>query len=380
MADRPYNVDRQDCAPHDHLLSPGEELWENHGWCVRGEDRGTEYLLWSGMYLVHGSRYGTFVDGDHRIPQTIFVSGRYSPHEKGQMHDNDFVIWGTHLNGDEYTGPEGLVVRSDPDAGLSWQLGGKEHVSNPPAWAIHGSHGGVELNIALDAYQPAWWVDDVFRSRLRGFQVLARASGFIKTDGVELRVDADAQHEKYHIVSPARGAEDARAAMAGRAQHAWIGAGDHMVWHCGFHPDVKFFLQSAPKPLAEGATPICRVIVRGSALTYDRERVEVHEVKYWTDPRSGFTMPVDYHLVFSSADGLTDLSVTSYARAYYLWDYERYEFSVLYWFMADAQGSFTYPSGEVIPIRDMKYVAHTNRAFLTWQPPAAPSGETGNAG
>ncbi len=372
MPDRSFNVDLEDCAPHDHLLAPGEEIWENHGWCVRGEDGGTEYMLWSGMYIIRGSRHGAFVGGDHRIPQTVFVYGRYDAADKQRMHDNDFVIWGTHTNGEESYGPDDLRVRHDPQTGLAWQLGGKEHVSNPPAWAIRGRHGGVELDIDLNAYQPAWWVDDVFRSRLRGFQVLARATGSIRTDGTTLRVDADAQHEKYHIISPSRTLDEARAAMAGRAQHAWIGAQDHMVWHCGFHPDLKFFLQSAPKPLAEGATPICRVIAGQRVIAYDRARVEVHELKYWTDPRSGFTMPVDYHLIFSSAEGLTDLTVTSYARAYYLWDYERYEFSILYWFMADAQGSFTHPSGDVIPIQGMKYVAHTNRAFLTWQPPASP--------
>jgi hypothetical protein len=136
--DLSFNVSLED-VPRDHLLVPGEELWENHGWCVRGEDQGHDYLLWSGIYLVHGSRYGYLIDGDYRIPQTIFVHGKFNSEEKQQMNDNDFIIWGTHCSSEEYYPPQELVWMCSPEEGVVWEVGGKNTNLNHQGGAFKGS-------------------------------------------------------------------------------------------------------------------------------------------------------------------------------------------------------------------------------------------------
>jgi hypothetical protein len=97
-----------------------------------------------------------------------------------------------------------------------------------------------------------------------------------------------------------RSLAEAQAEMASRHHRDWLGAKDHMVWHCGFHPEIKFFLQSAPRPLANGATPICRAIVRGEEIVYD------------TDPQ-GTIIAAPTNVAFGGADGCT-LYIASLAR------------------------------------------------------------------
>ncbi len=77
-------------------------------------------------------------------------------------------------------------------------------------------------------------------------------------------------------------------------------------------------------------------------------------------------MPAGWRIAVDHADGLLELDVTAYARAYYLWDYLRGSTSLLYWLLADADARWTPAGGGGVVAERLLYAAHTNRPFLYW--------------
>lgn len=347
MVDGSYNVNPLDDRVHRDAVSEDEELWENHGWLFRGADDDHEFMLWDALYLIKGAPDGQFAVDEVCFPQTIFIHGEYPPDERDQMHDNDFTVAGTHFH--EYSSLEAMVTEESEEE-VRWCIGDREHVSRPPEWHNTGEQAGVDIDLSYEAAGPAFWAGEDLE-QINGFEQSATGSGTITVDGEIYHPEGYGQHEKFYFVDP-----DMLEDSFGRGD--WIG-GEWWRWHTGFQEDIQVFLTIEPN--SESA--IGRVLVEGDVYNFGYDDVTFHDVRYWDDPRSGITIPVEWHVNMRSAEAVVDFTASAYARAYYVWDYMTTGYNVLYWQMADAEGLFVPRDGPERDL-DMTYMGHTKRPWL----------------
>jgi hypothetical protein len=62
-------------------------------------------------------------------------------------------------------------------------------------------------------------------------------------------------------------------------------------------------------------------------------------------------MPSRWTIRCNSGQGELVLDVRALGRAYYPWDYKK-GIQVLYWNLCLCSGTFTFPDGRIVPIRD----------------------------
>lgn len=342
-----FNVRAVDDLPHRDIIEAEDELWENNGWLFRGSDGDHEFMVWSALYWFKGAPGGQFAVDEVCFPQTIFIEGEYPEADRTVMHDNDFLIAGTHFS--EYLTPHEVSTSSGEEE-TRWAIADREHVSRPPTWAVVGEQAGVELELEYEATGPAYWVDQTLK-QIDGYQATARGSGTIRLDDAVYHPEGYGQHEKFYFINPNKMQD-----VYGRGD--WIG-GDWWRWHVGFQDDVQVFVTIYP----ESEKAIGRVIVNGETYNFDYEQITFHDIAYWNDPRSGITIPVEWHINMRSEDAIIDYTANAYARAYYLWDYLNEGIQVLYWQIASGKGVFQTADGEVRDL-DLSYMGHTRRPWL----------------
>lgn len=337
-----------------HLDGPGEttEHWENNGFCIRVSDGEHEFLLWLAFYILRGTPAGRFAVGDVRVDQAIAVHGAFPASERAAMNDTPFAATGVHWS--EYRAPAELRCALEGDAAV-WQLGGRRHECAPPRWRIAGSAGRLVVDLELEALAPVSWFSEF--ELIEGFETLARVEGTIATGGRTYVVRGVAQHEKVHTAVPIQRRDG--------AGFATLPVDQRHIWHVGAGRELAFsVLANQPGERAEVANG--QLVVRGRQLGFGRDALRVDETALWHDPRSGVTVPAGWRIEVDLADGLLELDVTAYARAYYLWDYLRGSTSLLYWLLADADARWTPAGGGGFVAERLLYAAHTNRPFLYW--------------
>lgn len=351
---------------HDDRLTGGSH-WENNGWCLVGRDEvGRDVMVWSGLYIVRGASHGPWIEGSFAVPQTVAIAVDEASRGQG-IQDNDFVIGGTHHNGEEYRRREQLLVEQRPDA-VRWELAGKVHKQLLDGWQIISDHAGISLDVSIAPLSQAWSIDETFGQVVRGFQQQGTFQGEWALPGEErVSVAGWGQHEKYHLPTPPRSLQEAQEAHRAQPMRDWAHATDHVVWQCGFSDTISYFVQSSPS-LPGTLKPFARVRAHGKDFVLDDGTLTVREADRWVDPRSGIEMPTRVHLTVDSRSGVLDVELRSHARAYYFWDYERYRYSVLYWFLATAEGSWTSPETGRLDLSGLRCMTHTNRPISSWFP------------
>jgi hypothetical protein len=114
--------------------------------------------------------------------------------------------------------------------------------------------------------------------------------------------------------------------------------GDVWVWGLGNCDDPMFFLT-----------------VEGRQLEFvpsrDGSRVRYQPLDPWHDPRSGLYLPSRWRIELESAEGRLELDAFGNGRAYYPWEFKR-GYQIMYWHLGHANGTFTWPDGRTVPIRD----------------------------
>jgi hypothetical protein len=348
-----------DERPHLDAGDAGEELWENHGWCVRvASDDGHEFLLWLAFYILRGRPGGRFAVGDVRVAQTVVIHGEFptmgseSATDAPALADTPFSASGVHWS--EYLPPDGLGVEQTDDM-VTWSMAGGVHESSPPNWRVAGLCGGITVDLEFRAVSPVSWFDGF--QLLNGYEVLAATAGTIKTpDGISYQVNGIGQHEKVHTTHPIQRSDHAGfATLPEERRHMWHAGGDSRL----------AFSMLANQPGEDASRLNGQVVVDGRQLHFMRKDVTFVETSSWADPRSGVTVPGGWDIEVTLPAGTLRLTVTAYARAYYLWDYVRGSTSLLYWFLADAEVIWSGPGTDTIH-RRIPYAAHTNRPFLYW--------------
>jgi hypothetical protein len=135
--------------------------------------------------------------------------------------------------------------------------------------------------------------------------------------------------------------------------------GRGLYWHHLFADRVQAWIMAAPT----ADYGLSYVVVDGT--TYKAEgpdAVRVEDVEWWTDPRSGFTVPRSWRVTVTTPVGTLSVDAGAYARAYYPWSPFANTWNILYWMPAMASGSFD--GTEKIEFRDALYMGHSNRVFF----------------
>jgi hypothetical protein len=353
MTSEAYNVTLADEYPYLEPMEAADTLWENTGWLIRGRAAdGFDVTLWAALYHLKGAPHvssGSIATKEVCFPQTVLVAGHFAGRERVGMADNQFVAAGTHWT--EHL-PGGALAVRESDGSVIWQVADREHHAAPPRWRVRGDHSGVSLDLEMEALCPAFWMSEL--EMLAGFEVPASIRGTVSIDGRTHRIRGFGQHEKFRLINP-------NLLFDSRGRGPWKG-GLWWQWHCGFNEDLQVFLYSQPA----SQQAVGRVITERGVEEFDWDEISFEENAYWDDPRSGVAVPCRFTIDFSNHAGARlQLQVRSYARAYYLWDYLHGGYNLLYWNPSIADGVFVDSQGLETRFRDMLYLAHTKRLFLT---------------
>jgi len=333
---------------------PEQDMWENHGFVVRGRTAdGEDLTLFVCLYVVKrgGDGEDSYYAIHGNVSQTMLIHGKYSTAEKQQMHNNDFVASGwapvEHL-------PFGSIETDESDERVLWKVGNRVYEDAPPRWAIRGEHAGVDLDIEMEAHVPAFWLypfDRVKEDGIGWYEAYLKARGTIRHDGRELKFEGYACHERIRIT---------REHVPERLK------GQGLQWHHLFHDRVQCWMMASPSI----GDAFAYLTVDGETFEVkDPARVQFEELEHWIDPKSWFQHPYRWHVTVESEGGVLDLVAGAYERGYYVWPPFKATTNILTWMTADAMGTFTKPDGTVIKFFEAPYMAHSNRAFFnTFQP------------
>jgi hypothetical protein len=341
-----YDLTVADQRCHLAEITAEQDLWENHGFLLRGETAdGVDVTLWTSPYIVHRGPHSYYSDAMN-ILQTVFISGRWSAADKQRMHDNDFVAAG--WTPAEYL-PEGTIEVDQSPERVLWKVQGREYEDAPPHWAIRGEHGGIDLDLSLDAFVPPFGVfphDGFAEQGITWYEVYLKAAGAITQGADRFDVTGHACHERVIVT---------------RDHEPHLMRRRGLYWHHLFGDRVQAWVMTAPS----AQYGLAYVVVDGETLRADgSERVQIEDLDHWVDPRSGFRVPCRWRVTVETEGGTLEATAGAYARAYYPWTPFADTVNILYWMPAEADGAFTRPDGEQIPIAGAKYMGHSNRAFF----------------
>ncbi len=337
------SVDLSDQRSHVKGLE-GKEIYTDYGHAVRARaDSGEDIFLWSAAYM---HRKGQFVVNADLV-QTFFIWGTYSPDEKKRMHAGNFINRGQDLQ--DYFQPGDLKVIEEADK-VSWALGGREFIGAPPNWRIKGDHAGVACDITMAAMSPALWqfgrFSDLKGEGSSGYEQHCTAEGTIRFQGRELKIKGYGNQEHVLFVGDTP-----------RQVEAMSGKG--ISWAHGFGPEFQWYIMNGDA----GKSALSRVLIEGrEILCADAKQTWAEEIAYWHDPLSNMKVPYKWHIWMRTPKGVLDVIMSAYGRAYYVWVREGGTI-VVYWYMADADGAFTFPDGRVVRSESMMCLLENMKTF-----------------
>ncbi|OXM16289.1 hypothetical protein [Paenibacillus herberti] len=351
-AAEPYNV-----APSDYegymqeARNHDRDLWENNGWGIRSIEGEHDTLVWTSPYHFRSRpEKGPFAFEEASILQTMVVDVHYTKDQKQQMNDNDFHLTG--WNGVEDLRPASdLTIRSEQDRTV-WEIGGMTYEAAPPIWKVHGKDRKIEYDFTFKANDPAIWMTDPTKSAVeigdRWHMIYVDADGKLVTPNRTIPVSGMAWHERHVHLSTTY---DPASLLKGRG----------LVIHNAFSRDFQVFFLARPDLGVYRA----KVISPGGLIDfYGESEIRMTMDRHWIDPRSKFEIPCAWTIELENEQGKLSLSVTGFARSYYLWNNLRRGVNVLYWWLAESNGVWTDKrTGTTTNLTDLKHVVHANRAF-----------------
>lgn len=345
-----YNVpvSHERCHLDDVIATT--DLWENHAFLIRGRTAdGQELTLFTGLYVIQQGD-GSVYSFEGHVHQTTLLYGDYSPAQRQQMHDSPFATagwqWVEHL-------PLGAVEVDEREDAVVWTESGRAYTDAPPIWRIVGEHGGVDLDLTLEADYPAFFAYPFEQLETDGvgwYEAYLRVRGRVTHRGRDMDFTGWACHERVLLT---RDHEPDR--LMGRG----------LYWQHLFDERVQCFTMASPS----ADDYLAHLVVDGEiAEASGAAEVVVEDVDFWIDPRSWMRIPTAWRVRVTTQLGVLDVVARAYARAFYLRNDIRSGTHMLYWFTADAHGTFTGADGELIELTGSPYAAHNNRAFIETVP------------
>jgi hypothetical protein len=285
------------------------DLWEETAFALVAECGDHDVLMWTAGYLLKGNGRGVWIDKQAAEHDMMFIAVPKA--NRGTMSDNHFVRSGWHRT--ERLAFDDVKIERGSDR-VIWQFEEQQFVSQPqaqpPLWQAKGKIAGLELDLSYRQIGKPLWNWGSFASAAKiergGYDVFARVDGTIKA-GERSFVVENGQGVREHILV-GQAADPIRNLPAPRV----------MWWLYATKGDIgiNFF-----RP---GIVDIGTVYVGEREIKFNpaagKGSISYQSIAHWEDPRSGYNLPVRWHLNMSSAECVVDLDIRCHGRAYEYWN------------------------------------------------------------
>ncbi|MFO7163108.1 MAG: hypothetical protein DIU75_007150 [Mycolicibacterium hassiacum] len=313
-------------APH----FTGKHLLEDNAFFVTGETDDHDVFAVSLTFNVDGEAWG---GRPTTLRQTNFMALPKSLRYTG-MNDNDYI----GVRSDPVR-PRQLEVTRDGDT-VVWNEGGIVTTAEVPYWSVKGQHAGVDFDITMgglcDASRFLGAFDDLQKNGMAGIEQPLWVEGTIAAGGRTYALQRGiGMHEKVIIGDQWVHGDTALR----KTRHYWI-------WLL----DEEFRVFSYIKE-ATGVT-FGHTSIGNEHSHFAGDQIEVTELDYWTDPRTGQTIPSKVSLTMRSEESAVAVIIEAYGR--WMYTYCQAQAAISYYGLAcRANGVITTPQG-IIPVRDIR--------------------------
>ena len=303
----PVTLD-DDMAQFGVLPHERTDLWEETAFALVAECGDHDVLMWTAGYLLKSNGRGVWVDKEAAEHDMLFIAVPRA--QRGTMSDNHFARSGWHRT--ERLALDAVKIERGADRVL-WQFEQQQFISQPlaqpPLWHVKGKIAGLDLDLAYRQIGKPLWNWGSFASAAKtergGYDVFARVDGTIRAGERSFAVE-NGQGVREHILV-GQAADPIRNLPAPRV----------MWWLYATQGDVgiNFF-----RP---GSVDIGTVYVGEREIKFNpaagKGSISYQTIAYWDDPRSGYHLPVRWHLNMSSTECVVDLDIRCHGRAYEHW-------------------------------------------------------------
>jgi hypothetical protein len=333
-----------DEMPWRPLFAGRQDFYDDTGFTFTAEAGAHDIMIGNFIYTFQGGpgRPRSQWLGDGIAHNGLIVILPREQRVRG-MFDNPFSRSGMNLP--EYHAYDELEVERDARS-VIWKLGDIQYTCTPPVWHLGGRQGEAEYDLTFRQLPaPVVWSygtrEDAVRSGMGGGYVYLTCDGTLSVAGRRYSIrNGRGVHERLCFSEKfdpiANVAIDKNGFGSGFAIH--LLDGDVWVWGLGNYDDPMFFLT-----------------VEGKELQFvpsrDGSKVRYQPLDPWHDPRSGLYLPSRWRIELESAEGRLELDAFGNGRAYYPWEFKR-GYQIMYWHLGHANGTFTWPDGRTVPIRD----------------------------
>jgi hypothetical protein len=328
------------------------DLWEETAFALVAECGDHDVLMWTAGYLLKGNGRGVWIDKQAAEHDMMFIAVPRA--NRGTMTDNPFARSGWHRT--ERLGFDDVKVERSSDR-VSWQFEEQQFISQPnaqpPLWQAKGKVAGLELDLAYRQMGKPIWNWGSFASAAQtergGYDVFAKVDGTIKA-GDRTFVVENGQGVREHILV-GQAADPIRNLPAPRV----------MWWLYATKGDIgiNFF-----RP---GIVDIGTVYVGEREIKFNpaagKGSISYHALAHWEDPRSGYNLPVRWHLNMSSAECVVDFDIRCHGRAYEYWNCDAGVRMYCYQICV-CDGFVQFPDGRKVEFKDHLMLNSFNRTIL----------------
>lgn len=328
------------------------DLWEETAFGLVAECGDHDVLMWTAGYLLKGNGRGVWIDPQAAEHDIMFIAVPKA--NRGTMSDNDFVRSGWHRS--ERLAFDDVKIERDSDRVL-WQFEEQQFVAlplaEPPQWQARGKIAGLELDLCYRQMGKPLWNWGSFASAAQtergGYDVFARVDGTIKA-GNRSFVVANGQGVREHILV-GQAADPIRNLPAPRV----------MWWLYATKDDIgiNFF-----RP---GIVDIGTVYVGDREIKFNpaagKGSISYQNLAYWEDPRSGYHLPVRWHLEMRSDECVVDFDIRCHGRAYEYWNCDAGVRMYCYQICV-CDGFVQFPDGRKVEFEDHLMLNSFNRTIL----------------
>ncbi len=289
--------------PHERT-----DLWEETAFALVAECGDHDMLMWTAGYLLKSNGRGVWIDKEAAEHDMLFIAVPRA--NRGTMSDNHFARSGWHRT--ERLALQAVGIERSADR-VTWQFEEQQFISQPqaqpPLWQARGKIAGLELDLAYrQTGQPLWnWGSfaSAAKTERGGYDVFARVNGSIKA-GDRTFVIENGQGVREHILV-GQAADPIRNLPAPRVMW-WLYATKDDI-------SINFF-----RP---GSVDIGTVHAGGREIKFNpaagKGSISYQALAHWEDPRSGYHLPVRWHLSMNSPECTVDLDIRCHGRAYEHW-------------------------------------------------------------
>jgi hypothetical protein len=323
-----------------------ESFYDDIGWGFTAETDELDVLVGNFIYNFQGGprhpKSQWLADG-YVINDLVVVAPKA---QRGRpMADNNFHR--AAMNPANFYAYDELHVTRKDDA-VVWRLGDIVYTCSPPTWHLGGRSGQASFDVHFRQQpSPVVWSygthEDAPTHGIGGGYCYVEGEGTITVGKQVLEIrNIAGVHERLCFSTGLDVIAQVGADTTGFGQGIAIHVleGDVGVWALGSVDDLMFFLT-----------------VDGQHINYlprhDGSVVTYTPLEPWHDRRSGLLMPTRWRVCCESAAGRLDLELAASGRGYYPWDMKR-GYQLMYWFLCIANGSFTHPDGQRIPIENRR--------------------------